>query len=149
MIYQVKGTAVSRPWDSLVAETVKSLPAMHETWVRSLCQDDPLEKEMVTHSCVLAWKIPWAEEPVRLQSMGLQRVKYDWATSLSQKQAFSNVVVSMGEGECAMVLCLGLLVNLCLSTEFHNCSQDFFPPHFLGETGFLEEASIISPPPIS
>ena len=50
---------------------------MQEMRVQSLGQEDPLEKEMVTHSCVLAWKIPWAEEPVRLQSMGLQRVKYD------------------------------------------------------------------------
>ena len=62
---------------------VKCLPAMHKTWVQSLGQEDPLEKEMATHSSTLAWKIPWREEPDRLQSMGLQRVGHDWATSLS------------------------------------------------------------------
>ena len=61
-------------WTSLVAQMVKYLPAMWETWVQSLCQEDPLEKEMATHSNTLAWKIPWTEEPCRLQSMGSQRV---------------------------------------------------------------------------
>ena len=56
---------------------VKRLPAMQETWVQSLGQKDPLEKEMATHSRTLAWKIPWTEEPGRLQSMGLQRVGHD------------------------------------------------------------------------
>ena len=51
---------------SLVAQTVKCLPAMRETWVRSLGQEDPLEKEVATHSSTLAWKIPWMEEPGRL-----------------------------------------------------------------------------------
>ena len=54
---------------SLVAQTVKRLPTMQETQVRSLGQEDPLEKEMETHSRILAWKIPWTEEPGRLQSM--------------------------------------------------------------------------------
>ena len=67
---------------SLVAQTVKSLPAMQETWVRSLSWEDPLEKEMATHSSILAWKTPWTEEPGRLQSMGSQRVRQDWATSV-------------------------------------------------------------------
>ena len=53
---------------------VKSLPPTKETQVQSLCQEDPLEKIMATHSSILAWKIPWAEEPGGLQSMGLQRV---------------------------------------------------------------------------
>ena len=56
---------------------VKRLPAMLETQVRSLSREDPLEKEMATHSSTLAWKIPWIEEPDRLQSMGLQRVGHD------------------------------------------------------------------------
>ena len=51
---------------------VKNLPAKQETWVQSLCQEDPLEKEMATHSCILAWKIPWTEEPGGLQSIGSQ-----------------------------------------------------------------------------
>ena len=61
----------------LVAQMVKRLPAMQLTWVRSLGQEDPVEKEMATHSRTLAWKIPWTEEPGRLQSMGSQRVGYD------------------------------------------------------------------------
>ena len=56
---------------------------MRETWFQSLGQEDPLEKEMATHSSILAWRIPWTEEPGRLQSMGSQRVGHDWATSLS------------------------------------------------------------------
>ena len=56
---------------------------MRETWVRSLGREDPLEKEMATHSSILAWRIPWMEEPGGQQSMGLQRVGHDWVTSLS------------------------------------------------------------------
>ena len=70
-------------WASLVAQRLKRLPAMRETWVRSLGQEDPLEKEMATHSSTLVWRIPWREEPGRLQSMGSQRVGHDWATSLT------------------------------------------------------------------
>ena len=62
---------------SLVAQTVKRLPAMQETWVQSLGEEDSLEKEMATHSSTLAWKIPWTEQPCRLQSMRLQRVRHD------------------------------------------------------------------------
>ena len=62
-------------WASLVAETVNNLLAMQETWVQPLGQEDPLEKEMATHSRILAWKIPWTEEPGKLQSMGSQRVR--------------------------------------------------------------------------
>ena len=58
---------------SLVAQTVKHLSAIRETWLQSLGREDLLEKEMATHFSVLAWKIPWMEEPGRLQSMGLQR----------------------------------------------------------------------------
>ena len=61
----------------LMVQTVKNLPAMRETWVRSLGWEDPLEKEMAVHSSSLAWKTPWAEEPGRLQSMGSLRVGHD------------------------------------------------------------------------
>ena len=60
-----------------MAQMVKCLPAMQETQVQFLGQEDPLEKEMATHSCILAWKIPWTEEPGGLQSMGLQRAEHD------------------------------------------------------------------------
>ena len=62
---------------SLVAQTVKRLPTMWETWVRSLGREDPLEKEMATHSNIHAWKIPWTKEPGGLQSLGSQRVGHD------------------------------------------------------------------------
>ena len=79
-----KKASVKQEWDvslgriicsfSLVAQLVKSLPAMRETWVLSLGQEDPLEKGMATYSSILAWRIPWIEEPSGLQSMGSQRV---------------------------------------------------------------------------
>ena len=62
---------------SLVAQMVKNPPAMQETWVRSLGWEDPLDKGTTTHSSILAWRIPWTEEPGRLQSLGLQRVRHD------------------------------------------------------------------------
>ena len=62
---------------SLVAWMVKRLPTMQETQVQSLGWEDPLEKEMATHSSILAWRFSWMEEPARLQSMGLQRVRHD------------------------------------------------------------------------
>ena len=63
-----------------LAQMEKHLPTMQETWVQFLGREDLLEKEMATHSSILAWKIPWTEEPGRLQSMGLQRVGHDWVT---------------------------------------------------------------------
>ena len=72
-----------------MAQTAKHLPAMQETQVRSLGQADPLEKEMATHSSTLAWKIPWMEEPGRLQSMGSQRVGHDGTTSLILDLSFT------------------------------------------------------------
>ena len=62
---------------SLVAQMVKNLPAMKETWDQSLDQENPLEKEMATHSSILVWRIPWTEEPGGLQSMGSPRVGHD------------------------------------------------------------------------
>ena len=68
---------------SLVAQMVKSLPSVQETWVWSLAWEDPLEKKMANHSSVLGCKIPWTENPGRLQPMGSQRFGHDWTTSLS------------------------------------------------------------------
>ena len=65
---------------SLVSQMVKNLPAMRVAWVPSLGWEDPQEEEMATHSSILAWRIPWTEEPGRLQSMGLQIVRHDSAT---------------------------------------------------------------------
>ena len=65
-------------WGFPVAQTVKNLPATQETWVRSLDQEDPLEKGLATHSSILAWRIPWTEESGRLQSMGSQKVRHNY-----------------------------------------------------------------------
>ena len=83
---------------SLVAQTIKHLPRMQKTWVRSLGQENPLGKKMAIHSSTLTWKIPWMEEPGRLQSMGSQRVRHDWATSLH----FSPIAV----GPCCVSIVL-------------------------------------------
>ena len=63
--------------DFPIAQMVKNLPAMQETWVQCLDQEDPLEKKMATHSSILAWRIPWMEEPGRLQSTGSQRAGHN------------------------------------------------------------------------
>ena len=92
-ILQYKG--LSRDFsNTTMAQRLKHLPAMWETWVRSLGWEDPLEKEMATHSSTLAWRTPWREEPGRLQSMGSQRVRHDWATSLHFTSAFFIVQLS-------------------------------------------------------
>ena len=73
------------PGPALVAQMVKDLPVMQETWVRPLGWEDPLEKGMATHSSILAWRIPQTEEPGGLQSMGLQRIRYDLVTKQQQQ----------------------------------------------------------------
>ena len=72
-----------RKLSQVMAKRLKCLPPMRETWVWSLGREDPLEKEMVNHSSILAWRIPWTEKPGELQSMGSQRVGHNWVTSLS------------------------------------------------------------------
>ena len=83
---------------ALVAQRLKRLPAMWESWVQSLGWEDPLEKEMAIHSCFLAWRIPWTEEPGGLQSTRSQRVGHDWATSLSLSRGI-RVPISQGSEE--------------------------------------------------
>ena len=70
-----------RAWASLVAQMIKNLPSVQETWVWSLGLEDPLDKGMATHSSILAWRILWREVPGGLQSTGLQRVGHDWVTN--------------------------------------------------------------------
>ena len=70
-------------WASLVAQTVKNLPEMQETWVESLVWKDPLEEGMATPCSILVWRIPWTEEPGGLQSLGLHRVRHNWMTNTS------------------------------------------------------------------
>ena len=71
------GYPLQYSWASLVAQMVKNLPAVRETWVPSLGWEDPLEKRMATHSSILSWRIPWTKEPSGLQSTGSQRVGHD------------------------------------------------------------------------
>ena len=80
MVFAIYFTA---SWVSLVAQMVKSLPTMQETWIWSLGQGDPLEKEMAAHSSILAWRSPTDRGACGLQSMGSQRVGHDWATKHS------------------------------------------------------------------
>ena len=77
-------------WASLLAQTVKNLPAIQKTWALFLGQEDPLEKGMATHSSILAWRIPWTQKPGGLQSMGSQRAGHSWATNTHIQ--FSSVV---------------------------------------------------------
>ena len=74
---------MSRIWASLVAQWIKNLPEMQETWVQFLGQEDSMENGMATHSSILAWRIPWTEEPGGLYSMQLQRVRQDWTTNMT------------------------------------------------------------------
>ena len=84
---------------SLVAQSVKDLPAVQETWVWSLGWEDPLEKEMASHASILAWKISWTEEPRGLQSMGSQRVRHNWATNtyLTRSSSHSSLMAQRVE----------------------------------------------------
>ena len=98
---------------SLVAQLVKNLPAVQETQVSSLGWEDPLEKAMATHSSILAWKIPWIEEPGGLQPMGLQRVGHDSATNTYLLWVITAI---------SIILILSSYDNMC----FH-----WFRPYFL------------------
>ena len=80
VVFSIEATFI-RCTTSLLDQTVKNSLAMQETWVQFLGQEDPLEKGMATHSSILAWRTPWAEEPGGLQSMGLQRVRNNWASN--------------------------------------------------------------------
>ena len=86
-----------------MAQMVKNPPARQEIWVWSLGWEDPLEKEMATHSNILAWRIPWTEEPGERQSMGSQRVRHDWTNSLHFIGSLVLLVLS--------ALCLSLLIH--------------------------------------
>ena len=92
-----------------MAPRLKCLPGMRETWVWFLGWEDPLEKELATHSSTFAWRIPWKEEPGRLQSMGLQRVGHDWATSL-HFEVFGIISVIMAGLTWCLETCLSLLI---------------------------------------
>ena len=101
-------------WTSLVAQRLKRLPAMRETWVLSLGREDPLEKGMATHSGILAWRIPWTEEPSGLQSMGSQRVDTTERLHFALKELrfrslLQNTSLSFGYCYCTVSLIMQLI----------------------------------------
>ena len=95
---------------SWASQGVNNTFAMQETWIWSLGWEDPLEKEMAIHSSTIAWEIPWTEDPGRLQSMGSQRVRHDWATSLYRMCMLFllNIIIS-GFVSLIWVSCLDML----------------------------------------
>ena len=95
----IKENIATLQWrqEPLVAQTVKSLPAVRETWVRSLCWEDTLEKEMATHSSILAWRIPWTKEPSRLQSTGSkERLHFPFTFTLVEIPGSSTLTKLIG-----------------------------------------------------
>ena len=92
---------------SLVAQMVRQLCEIQEPWVQSLGQEDALEKGMATHSSIPVWRIPWTEEPGRLQFIGLQRLKYDWANNTF---TFHNTFISN------KISCKGILSNVLIAS---------------------------------
>ena len=105
-----------------VAQMVKNLPAMQKTWVRSLGREDPLEKGMAIHSSILAWRTPWTEELGGLQSMGLQRVRHDWATNTTPiREDKSHRVMSTIYPHCthlALYYCVPAICFHCIMPVF-------------------------------
>ena len=125
---------------SLVAQTVKRLPAMRETRVLFLGQEDPLEKEMAIHSSTLAWKIPWMEEPDRLQSMGSLRVRHDFTFTLwgnnTQLSRWLNALSEMRQHPCPVLThnrflkkkkkktqLFSAVLGLCCVKAFSSCGK--------------------------
>ena len=113
-------------WASLVAQMVKNLPAMQETWVWSLDWEDPMEEGLATHSSILAWRIPWTEEPGGLQSVGWQRAGHNWVTNThTHTHTHTQILTVQYRG--------GLLKHkmlthkhtwICLKWFFHGWSED-------------------------
>ena len=97
---------------------IKSLPVMQDTWVQSLCQEDPLEKEMATHSSILAWRIPWTMRPGRLQSTGSQRVGHDRVTNtFTFREAVAHIDGNRGSGSDCWGLDTGPCTNRVTTGE--------------------------------
>ena len=105
---------------SLVAQMVKNLPAMQETWIPSLGWEDPLEKGVVTPSSSLAWRIPWSEEPGGLQFMGSQRVEHDWATNTWLHYTDEHVCQNSSNMSCTCPNLLSLVCNTAISLQLQS-----------------------------
>ena len=101
---------------------VKNPPAMQETWVWSLGQEDPMEKEIATHSSILAWRTPWTEEPVRVQSMGSQRVRHEWACTSLNLLSVAFMLCFLFSLLLVLFLSPTLCFKFCWSFHFPLCS---------------------------
>ena len=126
---------------SLVAQMVKKLPAMQETQVQSLDQEDPLEKGMATHSSILAWRISWTEEAGRLQSMGSQRVGHDWITFISFQWICATQVVSRG----GPTSCFVIANPLCLHGKMPDTISSKNKGTFGKSMGPTKKANTVGP----
>ena len=128
---------------SLVAQRLKRLPPVQETWVRSLSREDPLEKEIATHSNILAWRIPWTEEPGRLQSTGLQRVRHDWATSPSPSSYYTTLCFAI-----SVHFKMITMINLVMICHHTKTSHNYWlSPHtvcFILTTHLLRNRKFVS-----
>ena len=118
---------------SLVAQTIKLLPAMRATWVQCLGWEDLLEKEIATHSYILAWKIPWTVKPGRLQSIWSQRVGHDWVTSLSFFH-FTHLYIYT----CVCV-CVCVCVYIYIYVSHTHSSSEELPHKYLHLNLYLKE----------
>ena len=107
-------------WASLVAQTVKNLPAVQETWIRSLDREDSLEEGMATRSSILAWRITWTEEPGKLQSIVSQRVRHDW-NILADRQWLSQAQCRHFTWLSALNNCSLLRLPQCSWNMVHTC----------------------------
>ena len=126
----------------LLVQMVKNLPAIQETQVLSLGWKDSLEKGMATHSSILAWGIPWTEEPGRLQSRGLQRVRHDWATNINFNLVAHKGFLSFGffpskSFSWSNIQKVWLLFLLVPYFSFQSKIELYFPALFLPPTSFL------------
>ena len=115
---------------------IKNLPAMQKTLVLSLGQEDPLEKEMATHSSILTWRIPWTEEPSRLQSTGSQRLRYNWA---------SNIFTALNNLQLTLYTCQATWWTiLCsISLKPHSSSPRYQHPWFLDKEAEAQLSQVL------
>ena len=133
---------------SLIAQLVKNLSAMQEIWVWSLGWEDPLEKGMVIHSSIFAWRIPWTEEPGRLQSLGSQRVGHDWATKEKRemdknKHAFASVTAITTQDYNQKSLCLKGALNTCRCWQIQSVGSVSFRTNCINSTHLLKTCFIL------
>ena len=106
-------------WTPLIVQLVKNLPVMQETWLQSLGWEDLLEKGMATQYCILAWRIPWTEEPGRLESMGSQRVRQAWVMNTCAHFQLFGTKPGWGHGfDDRDTVWWGRCVSLCWYTEY-------------------------------